>query len=139
MPKFNLKHFRTPRAASTPGYFWIMNAPMERDILFAQLEDFCAHGARSVCLHPSPRNWAKYTTMSPDYLTDEYMEVIRQVVEKCAELDICFYLYDEGGFPSGSAAGAVFLSNPHDFAPQGFRLSADGKSVEYTRDEAIAP
>ena len=139
MSKFNLTHFRKPRAACTPGYFWIMNAPMERDLLFAQLEDFHALGAKSVCLHPSPRNWAKYTSMSPDYLSDAYMEVIRQIVEKCAELDMCFYLYDEGGFPSGSAAGAVFLSNPHAFATQGFRLAPDGKGVEYVRDESIAP
>lgn len=75
--------------------------------------------------------------MYPDYLTDEYMEAIRGIVGECAKNGMHFYLYDEGGFPSGSAAGAVFLSNPHDFAPQGIRLVPNG--IEFTRDEELAP
>lgn len=137
MKKLSYARFRTPRAISSPGYFWILNAPLESETIDAQLEDFRAHGVRSICIHPCPRRWSKYSRMSPEYLSDEYMKALQAMVRKCSELGICFYLYDEGGYPSGSAAGMVVQSDPVRFAQQGVNLSPDGKSVVRNRDEEL--
>lgn len=118
MKNFPISRFREPSADCTPGYFWVINDKMEKGVLFEQLRDMRDHGVRSICLHPSPKEWTPCSGMEPDYLSDEYMVIIRMIVEECERLGMCFYLYDEGGFPSGSAAGRVFNTNPHDFAQQ---------------------
>ena len=112
--------FRTPPARRTPGYFWTLSEKLEVPHLRKQLEDMAAKGARSVCLHPLPPEFRPdiFSRMSPRYLSEEYNAIIAQVVAICAELKMKFFLYDEGGWPSGSACGQVVRSDPEKFAPK---------------------
>ena len=75
--------------AFSPGYFWMWNAKLDVDRLIAQLEDMHAHGMRSVCIHPFPKDFRKglyETHMEPDYLTPEYLAVFAKVVKHAEEL-----------------------------------------------------
>ncbi len=114
----NKKQFRNPPSHCYPGYFWGINAEMIPEELICQLRDMYRHGARSVCLHPVPKEFRPdiSSSMSPAYLSEEYHQVIKQVVDECRKLGMNYYLYDEGGWPSGSACGQVFASDPERFA-----------------------
>ena len=100
--------------AFSPSLFWMWNAKLDLPVLLSQLEDMYAHGLRSVCVHPFPVNFRKglyESSMSPDYLTDDFVKVFAAVVRHARELGMDAWLYDEGGWPSGGACGLVAASD----------------------------
>ncbi len=106
----DLNQFKDPESVLWPGYFWLWNAPLDPDTLRAQLQDMAAHGARSVCMLPMPHGFRPDSTnnsLDPDYLTPEYFDRVRLAVEEAARLGMNWWLYDEGGWPSGQALGKV--------------------------------
>jgi len=111
---FDPRRFSEPDSMFSPGYFWMWNAKLDVAKLNAQLDDMVAHGVRSVCIHPFPKNFRPdkfQTDMSPDYLTPEYFLVFSNVVDHIAALGMSTWLYDEGGWPSGGACGLVAASD----------------------------
>ena len=113
---FNHHAFKHPAARCSAAYFWVMQAPMAADDLIAQLRDMYDSGVRSVCLHPVPKEFRRGASdMAPPYLSDEYFAIIRKVVKEADRLGMHYYLYDEGGWPSGSACGQVWASDPEKF------------------------
>ena len=115
---FSLAEFLDPPCRFWPGYFWLLNDALTEEQLLSQLHDMYDHGARSVCLLPEPSDFRPYhlgTEMSPDYLSDEFMLLIRSVVAQCDRLGMNYWLYDEGGWPSGGACGRVYRQDPERF------------------------
>ena len=107
---FSKEKFRNPENIYSPAYFWMWNAKLDPAQLNAQVDDMLAHGMRSLCIHPFPKNFrpgAFDTEMSPDYLTEEYFLVFSNVVEHAASHGMNVWLYDEGGWPSGGACGQI--------------------------------
>lgn len=112
---FDRKAFTDPAPEFSASYFWMWNDRLDVEKLCSQLEEMHSHGIRSVCVHPVPKAFrpARFTTaMEPDYLTPAYMEVLKKVSDRAAELGMNFWLYDEGGWPSGGACGLVAESDP---------------------------
>ena len=141
---FDFEAFRRPAAVRTPGLFWVWNDRLERDVLFAQMDDMVRHGLRSVCIHPYPARFQPAScpaAMSPDYLTPEYMRVVGEVVDRAEKLGMDVWLYDEGGWPSGGACGKVYASNPRDFARRWKMLTPTGvvDVVDRPNAKALAP
>ncbi len=115
VPEFNARDFHQPDAVLWPAYFWLWNGPLDSDGLRAQLQDMAAHDARSVCMLPMPHAFRPDSTNSnldPDYLTSEYLERVREAVDEAARLGMTWWLYDEGGWPSGEALGKVIDGHP---------------------------
>jgi len=115
IPEFNSRDFQQPEAALWPAYFWLWNAPLDSDRIRAQLEDMVAHDARSVCMLPMPRAFRPDSTnnsLEPDYLTAEYFARASEAVDLAARLGMTWWLYDEGGWPSGQALGKVVDGHP---------------------------
>ena len=107
---FSKENFRNPPNIHSPAYFWMWNGKLEPARLNAQVDDMFAHGMRSICIHPFPKDFRpdKFDTeMSPDYLTEGYFSVFSNVVEHAAALGMNVWLYDEGGWPSGGACGQI--------------------------------
>ena len=107
---FSKENFRTPPNIHSPAYFWMWNGKLEPARLNAQIDDMFAHGMRSICIHPFPKDFRpdKFDTeMSPDYLTEGYFSVFSNVVDHAAALGMNVWLYDEGGWPSGGACGQI--------------------------------
>ena len=129
MDTFSIKQFKNPRSEFYPGYFWIMNVPLTKENLIEMLRDMNAHGAKSICIHPSPKGWAKGSLATPDYMTPEYLELMAAVHDEAARLGMHSYFYDEGGFPSGTALGEVFASDPERFRP--WYVAKDPKTGKY--------
>lgn len=112
---FQPEAFAEPESTLWPGYFWLWNAPLDPDVLKSQLRDMAEHGARSVCMLPMPQAFRPDSTnngLDPDYLTREYFERVRMAVEEASALGMNWWLYDEGGWPSGSACGKVAEGYP---------------------------
>lgn len=106
-------------ARRTPGYFWTLSEKISIPELREKLQDMCAHGAKSLCLHPLPPEFRPdiRSRMAPPYLSAEYNRLIGELVNACSKLGMKFFLYDEGGWPSGSACGQVVRSDPERFVP----------------------
>ena len=127
---------KTGDAVFSPAYFWMWNGRLDAKELCAQLEDMHAHGLRNVCIHPFPKGFREWfpTEMSPDYLTDGYLDAFAMVVRRAGELGMHAYLYDEGGWPSGGACGRVVASDPEGrFTPREIVCAADGSLSVRTR------
>jgi hypothetical protein len=115
VPSFNRNEFREPAAHFWPGYFWLWNGPLEPELLRAQLRDMAGHGARSVAMLPMPHGFrpgSANNLMDPDYLTAEYFDRVRIAMEEASRLGMNWWLYDEGGWPSGRALGKVVENHP---------------------------
>jgi len=138
---FSREQFQDPAAVHWPGVFWLWNVPLDPDALASQLRDMAAHGCRSVCVLPLPHAFRPENTnneMDPDYLTPEYQERIRYAAGIAAELDMNWWLYDEGGWPSGQACGKVVESHP-EFRQQTLVRESVSASGSYTvPPEAVA-
>ncbi len=129
---FARRQFAGPAAEYYPGYFWVFTAPADEEAMLGQLRDMAAHDARSVCFHPCPREFRPRTmptTMSPDYLSPGYFRLVCRLVAECRRLRMNFWLYDEGGWPSGGACGQVLARNPAAFERQYLVDSPKGPAV----------
>ena len=51
-------------------------------------------------------------SLAPDYLTSGYLERVGEAVGEAARLGMTWWLYDEGGWPSGQAVGKVVEGHP---------------------------
>ena len=114
-PSFDEAQFKEPEAVLWPAYFWLWNAPLDEEVLREQLRDMASHGARSVAMLPMPHGFRPDSTnnsMDPDYLTPEFFERVRFAVDEAAKLGMHWWLYDEGGWPSGRALGKVVEGHP---------------------------
>lgn len=111
--------FQNPPAHFWPGYFWILNNKLTEDKMLAQIRAMHKQGARSLCIHPMPVEFhpdLMGPQMDPPYLSNKFFHFIKAAVAECERLGMHYWLYDEGGWPSGSAAGRVYRKNPERFA-----------------------
>ena len=111
---FSPEAYRDPPPESSPSFFWMWNCRLDPAQLNAQLDAMASNGLMNVCIHPVPKAFRPnlFTTeMEPDYLTDAYLDVLSNVVTHAASLGMHAWLYDEGGWPSGGAAGLVAASD----------------------------
>lgn len=112
--EFTAEAFRNPSPEFCPGFFWMWNDRLDASALKAQLATMAANGVRNVCVHPFPREFHPDrfpAWMSPPYLSDEYLKVYAEVAAYAGSLGMHFWFYDEGGWPSGGAAGRVAASD----------------------------
>lgn len=87
--------------------FWFWNDDLEEAELLRQIHEFHAKGFGGFLIHPRVG-----LSRRVGYLTDEYFRLVRLVVEEAARLAMKVVLYDEGSYPSGSAAGQVVATDP---------------------------
>ena len=125
---FDLHSFQIPAAEFTPGYFWYLADKLDETVLSAQIKDMAEKGAKTVIPHPLPVGFRKSmgSRMEPEYLSDGYFEKYRAIVDECERSGSKCYLYDEGGWPSGSACGQVYAADPERFAQRFLQLDGKG-------------
>lgn len=54
----------------------------------------------------------RYYLDTPKYLSDKYMKAVSEIIVFAKSLDMEFWIYDENGWPSGSASGKVLKQLP---------------------------
>jgi len=88
------------------AYFWVLNDGSTADQLQPQLEAFAkAKDLSAICIHPRPG-------LLVPYGSQDWFDLIRELCQRAAKLDVPVWLYDEDPYPSGAASGRVFLERP---------------------------
>jgi len=111
----NPPHPESPDPVVDPFLIWMWNGVLDRDLIRRQLDAFAAKGVRAVCIHPMPSDFRRrdfHSGMDVEYLSPEFFEWIAFAAEEIRRRDMILWLYDEGGWPSGSALGRVVAGNP---------------------------
>lgn len=113
---FDQSEFSSPPISCAPVYSWLWNGPVTREETESQILEMKRLGIRSFYIIPEPKSFRPATMpteLEPDYLTAPYFEEFAYAVEFAKKNGMVCWLYDEGGWPSGSACGKVLLRYPH--------------------------
>ncbi len=113
--KFNLSNFKNPDVSFSPVYIWVWNDICSRKIIDEQLDEMQRLGIRAFYILPEPKDFrpnSMPTNLSPDYLSPEFFELCAYAINKGTSLGMKCWIYDEGGWPSGSACGRVVKDRP---------------------------
>jgi len=93
-----------------PAYTWLWNTTVTKEEIARQIDEMYESGIRAFYALGEPSNFRptmRRTHLSPEYLTDEYIELVHFAYEYAKKKGMNSWLYNEGGFPSGFAAGIV--------------------------------
>jgi hypothetical protein len=108
--------FRRPPVDFYPSVFWNWNDQMSPQRIREQLKDLSDHQLPALCILPMPRDFRPDSTgnrLDVDYLSPEYFSRVKLAIDEARRLGMKAWLYDEGGWPSGSAMGRVVKSDPN--------------------------
>ncbi len=86
--------------------FWFWNDTLDKDRLVWQYDQLVDAGTGGACLH------ARSGLNSTEYLDERWLSAIDAVVERAKERGAIIWLYDELGWPSGTAGGRVPREHP---------------------------
>lgn len=92
--------FRNPTAEYRGTPFWALNSFITKDEMYRQIDIFKEMGLGGFHLHVR-------TGLENEYLSEEYMELMKDAVDKAKKEDMLTWLYDEDRWPSGAAGGFV--------------------------------
>ena len=111
---FESERFARPDNCFYPVFSWIWNDVLTENEIKKQIDEMYEGGIRCFYIIPEPKSFrpnSMVTNLEPDYLTYEFMEFIRLTADYAEEKGMYMWLYDEGGWPSGSASGKVAAKN----------------------------
>jgi hypothetical protein len=92
------RNFRTTPVNVRPNPLWFWNnAAIEPDELIKQIAGYKEAGYGGLSILPFGRNF------KPEYLTEAYFDMYRVCVEEAEKQGMTLWIYDEYGFPSGTA------------------------------------
>ena len=94
------KLFEKPSCEYRGTPFWAWNCDLEREELLRQIDIFKEMGLGGFHMHVR-------TGMSTEYLSDEFMSLIKACTDHAKENGMLAWLYDEDRWPSGAAGGIV--------------------------------
>jgi hypothetical protein len=92
--------FQCPGKDFRGAPFWSWNDKLDPKELIAQVKGMKAHGMGGFFMHSREG-------LETEYMSDEWMECIREVVKSSKDIGMNAWLYDEDRWPSGFAGGMV--------------------------------
>jgi hypothetical protein len=98
--EFRQEEFKNPGSEYRAAPFWAWNNRLDKEDLVWQIERLKEMGYGGFHMHVR-------TGLATEYLSDEYMDIIRACVEKARAEGMLAWLYDEDRWPSGAAGGLV--------------------------------
>ena len=96
--------FRNPTSEYRGTPFWAWNCALDKDQLERQIDCLKEMGFGGFHMHSR-------TGMAVDYLSDQFMQLIKECTDKAEKEEMLAWLYDEDRWPSG-AAGGIVTKNP---------------------------
>ena len=99
-PKLTDELFKNPTCEYRGTPFWAWNCKLDSAEMQRQIEVFKEMGLGGFHMHVR-------TGLDTEYLSDEYMQVVKDCVRKAEKEDMLAWLYDEDRWPSGAAGGIV--------------------------------
>ena len=98
--KLDPELFKNPTSEYRGTPFWAWNCKLDKETLTEQIEYLKEMGFGGFHMHSR-------AGMATEYLSDDFMELIKTCVEKAKKEGMLAWLYDEDRWPSGAAGGYV--------------------------------
>ncbi|MCR4615204.1 MAG: hypothetical protein K5756_03555 [Clostridiales bacterium] len=98
--------FKNPTSEYRGAPFWAWNSFLTSDELCRQIDVFKEMGLGGFHMHVR-------TGLKNKYLSDEYMKLVKDCVDKAKSNNMLAWLYDEDRWPSGAAGGIVTQDNKY--------------------------
>lgn len=92
--------FKNPTSEYRGTPFWALNSHLTTEELCRQIDVFKEMGLGGFHLHVR-------TGLENEYLSEEYMSLMKDCVDKAKNEEMLAWLYDEDRWPSGAAGGLV--------------------------------
>ena len=111
----DIRFLLTPGDESAPVYSWVWNDRLTREGIARRLDDMARIGVKTFYIIPESKQFRPVnmpTYLEPDYLTDAYLCLFAFAAEEAEKRGMTLWLYDEDGWPSGSAGGHVGAAKP---------------------------
>lgn len=119
-----------------PAYTWLWNTKVTKEGIKNQIDEMFESGIRAFYVLGEPENFLpnrRRTHLSPEYLSDEYLDLLYYAFEVAKSKGMYMWLYNEGGFPSGMVCGKIREKYP-SLAKKYFRVErkvySKGQTVE---------
>ncbi len=113
--------------------FWFWNDELDESEILRQIDEFERHGVYGFVIHPRvglPRDLA--------WMSAKLLHFYRVAIDEARRRGMRVVLYDEGVYPSGSAAGQVVAENPaHACRGLAMRELAPGTEPVLEQDENL--
>src|ERR1700677_3837982 len=87
---------------------WAINEDVEFGLLRRQIDEIKSLGFDGLVFHP--RFYPNY----PPYLSDEYLDIVSDLILHAKSIGMEFWIYDENGWPSGTVSGQLLKKYPED-------------------------
>lgn len=125
--------FQNPTCEYRSTPFWAWNSALEKDEMNRQIDIFKQMGFGGFHMHVR-------TGLKTEYLSDEFMGLIRNCVDKAKNEKMLAWLYDEDRWPSGAAGGLVTKDDKYKarnllFTPFKDKAERDAHGVKGQRAE----
>ncbi|MBR5218940.1 MAG: hypothetical protein IKV89_04330, partial [Clostridia bacterium] len=101
-----LEGFKNPSSEYNPVTMWFWGSKVTKEGISTQLKEFREQGVLEFFIHPT-----EYKEF--EYMSDEFMELIRHSVDEAKKLGMKFWIYDETDWPSGAVGGILAREYPH--------------------------
>lgn len=98
-----------------PAYTWLWNTTITKDGIKERIDEMYDSGIRAFYVLGEPENFRPHvrrTHLYPEYLSDEYVDLVYYAYEYGKKKGMNSWLYNEGGFPSGMACGKIRQMRP---------------------------
>ena len=102
--------FKNIPLSAQPAYTWLWNTTITRDGVKQRIDEMYNLGIRAFYVLGEPENFRptiRATHLSPGYLSNEYIELVKYASDYAKEKGMYTWLYNEGGFPSGMVCGQI--------------------------------
>ncbi|MBN2012106.1 chitobiase/beta-hexosaminidase C-terminal domain-containing protein [candidate division KSB1 bacterium] len=100
--------FKNPPVEFRSAPLWVWNDDVTEQEIDRQLKDLKNGGIGGVFIHPRPG-------LITPYLSDRWFSLCKYTVDKCKEMGMQAWLYDENSYPSGFAGGHVPVEMPESY------------------------
>lgn len=93
-----------------PAYTWLWNTTITKEEIKRQIDEMYNSGIRAFYIIGEPENFCpntRRTYLSPEYLSEEYIDLVYYAFEQAEAKGMYTWLYNEGGFPSGMVCGKI--------------------------------
>ena len=93
-----------------PAYTWLWNTTITKEEINRQIDEMYECGIRAFYIIGEPKNFcpdSRCTYLSPEYLSEEYIDLVYYAFEQANAKGMYTWLYNEGGFPSGMVCGKI--------------------------------
>lgn len=98
-----------------PAYTWLWNGNITKNEIQRQIAEMHECGIRAFYIMGEPAHFAPHrrkTYLHPEYLSDEYLELLHYAYKVAEMKGMYVWLYDEGDYPSGMVCGELRRNHP---------------------------